>query len=195
MPVAIPEIKSAAASPVVQLAVVETPGRAAEADLGLLDAVKDRVEFAPADVKSEMVAFKFAVVVEQQRQGLVDPHRREITGSSALEPEVMREEFGRRSLVARRHDRVVERDGHGPSSSSRGERSSLRRPHAGGSRILERLIRLPELTSDPREARFRRFVFVVDVKGFGVRPGRLFLVAEALVSKPATGPGLQVLRL
>jgi hypothetical protein len=66
MSVGIAEIEAAAAAPVVELTVIETPRRAAEGDLGFLDSVKDRVEFALADMKGEMVAFKFAVVVEQQ---------------------------------------------------------------------------------------------------------------------------------
>ena len=56
MPVGIAEIEAAAAAPVVELTVIETPRRAAEGDLGFLDSVKDRVEFALADMKGEMVA-------------------------------------------------------------------------------------------------------------------------------------------
>src|SRR6516164_6841713 len=61
--------------------------------------------------------------------------------------------------------------------------------------ISERLIRLPGLAADAREARFRRLVLVVDIERLGVGPGGFFLVAETLVSKPAARPGLQALRL
>jgi hypothetical protein len=115
MAVGTAEIETASASPIVELAVVETPRRAAKSDLGFLDAVEDRVELAVADMDSQVVAFELVVVVEQQRQALVDPHRREVAGTFAFEPENICKEFGRRGLVARRHDRVVERDGHGRS--------------------------------------------------------------------------------
>src|ERR1700721_1347977 len=118
MAVGMAEIDAAAAVPVVELAIVEAPRRAAETDLALLDAAEDGVELGLADMKRVMMALEFGVVVEQQRQRLVDPHRREIAGAPALQAENIGEEFGRRDLVARRHDGVVERDGHRYSSHS-----------------------------------------------------------------------------
>ena len=59
------EVEAAAAAPVVELAVVEAPGRAAVAEPGLFHAVKDRVELALADVERIVMAFEFVVVVKQ----------------------------------------------------------------------------------------------------------------------------------
>ena len=68
---------------------------------------KIAVELAVADIESQMVAFERVLVVEQKRQAFVDPYLREVTRTSALEPENIREEFGCLRLVARRHDRSV----------------------------------------------------------------------------------------
>src|SRR5580658_11328685 len=76
--VGIAEIDAAAAVPVVELAVVEAPRRAAESDLGFLDTAEDGVELGLADVECVMMTLELGVVVEQQRQRLVDPHWREI---------------------------------------------------------------------------------------------------------------------
>src|SRR5258708_39058596 len=112
MAVGIAEIDPAAAVPVVELAVVEAPRRAAERDLGFLDAAEDGVELGLAHMKSVMMTLELGVVVEQERQRLVDPHRREIAAAPALQSKNASEEFGRRDFVARRHDGVVECDGH-----------------------------------------------------------------------------------
>ena len=56
--VRIAKIDTAAAAPVVELAVFEAPRRAAEDDLVLLDAAEDGVEFAVADVERVMMAFE-----------------------------------------------------------------------------------------------------------------------------------------
>jgi hypothetical protein len=97
----------------VELAVVEAPGRAAIGDLRLLDAPEDGVELALADMEGVVVAFELGVVVEQQRQRLVDAHRHEISGSPAPQTKQASEERGGGHFVAHRHDGVVERDGHG----------------------------------------------------------------------------------
>src|ERR1700720_3879032 len=85
--VGIEEIDAAAAVPVVELAVVEAPRRAAEGDFCLFDAAEDGVEFGLADMKRVMMTLELGVVIEQQRQRLVDPHRREIAAAPALQSE------------------------------------------------------------------------------------------------------------
>src|SRR5580698_6346308 len=107
--VGIAEIDAAAAVPVVELAIVEAPRRAAENDLGFLDAAEDGVELGFADMKRVMMTLELGIGIEQQRQRLVDPHRREIAAAAALQSENASKELGRRDFVARRHDGVVER--------------------------------------------------------------------------------------
>src|ERR1700704_2134477 len=53
------EIESAPAAPIVQLAVVEAPRRAAIGEALLLDAAEDGVEFLLADVKRVVVTVEF----------------------------------------------------------------------------------------------------------------------------------------
>src|SRR5580704_6348555 len=110
--VGIAEIDAAAAVPVVELAVVEAPRRAAENDLGFFNAAKDGVELGLADMKRVVMALELGIVIEQQRQCLVDPHRREIAAAPALQSEKASKEFGRRDFVACRYDGMVEHDGH-----------------------------------------------------------------------------------
>jgi len=63
--VRIAKIKTATAAPIVELAVVEAPGRAAEYNIGFPDPPQDGVELAIGDVKSQMMAVEIRVVVEQ----------------------------------------------------------------------------------------------------------------------------------
>src|SRR5437879_1781468 len=72
------EVDASAAVPIVELAVVETPGRAAVSDAGFLHAAEDCVEFGVAHVEGVVMAFERRVVVEQERQRLIHPHRREM---------------------------------------------------------------------------------------------------------------------
>src|SRR5688572_22378212 len=115
MAVGVLEVEAAAAAPVVELAVIGRAGAAAVGDPILLHAAEDRVELALADMKRVVVALELAVVIEQQREALVHPHRREVIHSPALEPEDAREELGGRDLVARRDDGVVQGDRHATS--------------------------------------------------------------------------------
>jgi hypothetical protein len=62
---------------------------------------------------------RFHVVVEEQRERLVDAHRREVTVSILeFEPEQLREKAGRSLFVARGDDGVVEHDRHRPFSAA-----------------------------------------------------------------------------
>src|SRR5262249_6044323 len=80
----IAKVKAAATAPIVELAVLETPRRAAEDDLGLFDAAKNRVEVAIGDMESEMMTVKIRVIIEQQGQSLVHPYRREVSSARTL---------------------------------------------------------------------------------------------------------------
>src|ERR1700684_4316142 len=65
VPVRILKVQAAAAAPIVELAIVEAPGRAAEHDLGAFDTLENGLEFALADVEGKMMALKFLVGIEQ----------------------------------------------------------------------------------------------------------------------------------
>src|SRR5437016_8707232 len=116
MAVRIAKIKTAAAAPIVELAVIEAPRRATKHNIGLLDAPQDGVELAIGDVKSQMMGVEIRIVVEQQSQLFVYSDRREMPGAAALCAENLSEEFRRGGFVARRNDGVIERNGHGGSS-------------------------------------------------------------------------------
>src|SRR2546429_3226504 len=77
------EIDAAAAAPIVELAVVEAPGRAAVAEARLLDAAEDSVELGVGNVEREVVTLERRIVIEQKRQRLVHPHRREVAPGRA----------------------------------------------------------------------------------------------------------------
>src|ERR1700730_16261852 len=113
MTIGIPEVDAAAAVPIVELAVVEAPRRAAIGKAFFPYARENGVELGVADVKGQVVAFERGVVVEQQCQRLVHAHRCEMLARPVkTQGEKAREKEGRRFLVARRHDRMVERDRH-----------------------------------------------------------------------------------
>ena len=80
MTVGILEINASAAVPVIELAVVETPGSAAIGELGVAYPLEDCVEFGIADVKGIVVAFERGLIIEQQGQRVVDPHGSEVAG-------------------------------------------------------------------------------------------------------------------
>ena len=93
VPVRIAKIEAAAAAPIIELTVFETPRRAAEHDLGLFHPAENGVELAIGDMEGEMMAVKIGVIVEQQGQSLVYRYRREVSGAPALYPENLGEEF------------------------------------------------------------------------------------------------------
>src|SRR5205807_1839565 len=105
--------------PIVELAVIETPGSAAVDDPGILDAAQDGIELGVADVESVVMALERVVLVEQQRQRVVHAHRGEmVVRSVEFQAEDLRKETSGGVLVTRRHDSVIERDRHGPPLSS-----------------------------------------------------------------------------
>src|ERR1700677_4509092 len=124
MAVDVLEIKTAAAVPMVELAVAQAPRRAADCNVLLFNARKNGVELLVVDVKRQMMAFELVFFVEQQRQRFVDLHRREISGTAAFEAENAGEELGRRRLVMRRDDGVIKRNCHDTRLSARSFRTS-----------------------------------------------------------------------
>ena len=66
-----------------------------------------------------------------------------------------------------------------------------RKRGAANAACSKRLIDLPGLAADAREALLGRVVLLVDVERLGVGAGGLLLVAEPLVGKPAAGPGVE----
>src|SRR6516162_4980213 len=84
VPVRVAKIKTAAAAPIVELAILEAPRRAAEHDLGLFYTAKNGVEFAIGDMEGEVMAVEVALVVEEQGQLLATRHRRELSSADAF---------------------------------------------------------------------------------------------------------------
>src|SRR5690242_21821857 len=78
MAVRVAKIDTATAVPVVELAVVEAPRCTAVGELRLADAAEDGIELGIADMEGVMVALELLVVVEQQRERVVDADGREM---------------------------------------------------------------------------------------------------------------------
>jgi len=87
---------------------------AAVSESGLLDALEDGVELGVVNVEGVVVTTERNVVVEQERQAVVHPNRREMAASRIeRQAEDVSEEPGGGYFVTRRHDGVVQDDGHG----------------------------------------------------------------------------------
>src|SRR5690348_18268757 len=118
MAVRVAKIDAAAAVPVVQLAIVQAPRRAAIGELRLADAAEDSIELGIADVEGVVVALELLVVVEKERERVVDTYRREMAAFRiGMETKNARKKLRRCPLVAGRDDGVVEGDGHRKVSS------------------------------------------------------------------------------
>src|SRR5215470_17520962 len=101
MTVGVAKVDAAAAVPVVQLAVVEAPRRAAIGELRRADAAEDRIELGIADVERVMMALEILVVVEKERKRVVDTHRREMAVLRiGIKAENLRKKLRRRPLIA-----------------------------------------------------------------------------------------------
>src|SRR5215471_2123047 len=72
MAVRVAKIDAAAAVPVVELTVVEAPRCAAIGDLRLSNAAEDSIELGITDMKGVVVALELLVVVEKERERVVD---------------------------------------------------------------------------------------------------------------------------
>ena len=108
--VGIPEIKPAATTPIVELAVIRAFRRAAVCESRRLDAIEDGIEFGVAHVKGVVVDLERLGVVEQQRRLIVHTYRCEVADALALQAEDIGEEACGCRLVADRNDGVVEDD-------------------------------------------------------------------------------------
>src|ERR1700741_2107307 len=109
MAVRVAKIDAAAAIPVIELTVVETPRRAAIGQLRLANAAEDGIELGIADVEGVMVALELLLVVKKERKRVVDTHRREMTAFLiGVVAENACKKFCRCPLVAGRDDGVVE---------------------------------------------------------------------------------------
>ena len=88
MAVRVAKINAAAAVPVVELTVVEAPRCAAISELRLANAAEDGIELGIADVEGIVVAFELLVIVEKERERVVDaaPTNRTSIRSSKSSP-------------------------------------------------------------------------------------------------------------
>src|SRR5215831_7390868 len=114
MAVRVAKIDAAAAVPVVELTVVKAPRCAAIGELRLANAAENGIELGIADVEGVVVALELlVVVVEQERERVVDTYRREMAAFRiGIEAKNARKKLRRCPLVAGRDDGVVEDDGH-----------------------------------------------------------------------------------
>jgi len=107
------KINAASTAPIVQLAIVGAPGGATIAETGLFHLRKNAVEFDIRNVKGVVVAFEVAVIIEKERQSIIDLDWCEmLAGPWVCEAKQLREHSRCSFLVPRRHDGVVECDGH-----------------------------------------------------------------------------------
>src|SRR5215813_5112210 len=112
MAIKVAKIDAAAAVPVIELTVVEAPRCAAIGELRLADAAEDGIELSIADVEGVVVALELLVVIEKERERVVDTYRREMAAFRiGVETKNVRKEFRRCPLVAGRDDGVIEGDG------------------------------------------------------------------------------------
>jgi hypothetical protein len=114
MAVRVAKIDAAAAVPVVELTVVEAPRCAAIGELRLPNAAEDSIELGITYVEGVVVAFELLVVVEKERERVVDTYRREMAVFRiGMEAKNARKKVRGCLFVAGRDDGVVEGDGHG----------------------------------------------------------------------------------
>jgi hypothetical protein len=78
MTVRVAKIDAAAPVPVVELAVLEAPRCAAISESRLANATEDGIELGIADVESIVVALELLLVIEKERERVVDTSRREM---------------------------------------------------------------------------------------------------------------------
>src|SRR6516225_1199228 len=113
MSIRVAKIDTAAPVPVVELTVVEAPQCAAIDQLRLANAVQDGIELGIADVEGVVVALELLVVVEKQRERIVDTYRREMAAFRiGMKAKNASKKLSRRPLVVGRDNGVVESDCH-----------------------------------------------------------------------------------
>src|SRR5262249_8951034 len=113
VPVRIAEIEAAAAAPAINLHVVKRAGAAAISNSLGAHALEDLVEFRLIDLEGVVVALEVRIVVEVERQRVVDPQRSEVReGTFVTQAQDAGEKACGCLLVVRRYDRVVEHNSH-----------------------------------------------------------------------------------
>src|SRR6516165_9129382 len=113
MAVRVAKIDAAAAVPIIELTVLEAPRCAAVRELRLANAAQDGIELGIADVEGVVVALELLLVVEKERERVVETYRREMAiFRIGMEAKNARKKIRRRSLVVGRDDGVVEGDRH-----------------------------------------------------------------------------------
>src|ERR1700730_17372741 len=127
MAVRVAKIDAAAAVPIIELTVVEAPRCAAVRQLRLANAAQDSIELHIADVEGEVVALapvvvarELRVVVEKERERVVETYRREMAAYRiGIEAKNARKKVRRGPLVLGRVDGVAQGDGHRKTSRCR----------------------------------------------------------------------------
>jgi hypothetical protein len=118
MAVRVAEVDTSTAIPTIQLSVLRISWITAICQPRFLCAFENRVELFIAYMKGVVMDIEpvggFVVVIEVEREPLVHAHRSEISiRAFIVKAEDPCEKLGRGFLVVRRHDRVIELDGHG----------------------------------------------------------------------------------
>ncbi|MBU6461347.1 MAG: hypothetical protein KGI99_04565 [Bradyrhizobium sp.] len=75
MAIRVAKIDAAATVPVIELAVLEAPRCAALCELRLANAAEDGIELGVTDVEGVVVALELVLVVEKERERVVDAYR------------------------------------------------------------------------------------------------------------------------
>src|SRR6516162_9816801 len=120
MAVRVAKIDAAAAVPIIELSVVKAPRCAAVRELRLANAAQDGIELGIADVEGVVVALELLVVIEKERERVVETYRREMAVFRiGMEAENSRKKLRRCPLVVGGDDGVVEGDGHRKTSHYR----------------------------------------------------------------------------
>ncbi len=113
MAVKVAEIDAAATVPVIELTIVEAPWCAAIHEVRLANAAQDGIELGITDVEGVVVALELLVIVEKERERIVDTYRSEMAAFRiGMQAENSRKKLRRCRLVAGRNDGVVEGNGH-----------------------------------------------------------------------------------
>src|ERR1700747_1325322 len=110
MAVRVAKIDAAAAVPVIELTVVEAPRCAAIGELRLANAAEDGIKLGIADVEGIVVALELLVVVEKERERVVDTYRGEMAAFRiGMEAKNARKKLRRCLLVAGRETPSIPR--------------------------------------------------------------------------------------
>jgi hypothetical protein len=105
MAVRVAKVDAAAAVPIIELTVIEAPRCAAVRQLRLANAAQDGIELGIADVEGVVVALELLVVIEKERERVVETYRREMAAFRfCMEAKNARKKLRRCPLVVGRDD-------------------------------------------------------------------------------------------